>query len=93
MRLFQIAEECISLGNVLVDVGFSFLCLTFEMLNLFFLAFEPALVVVKIIFRRFFLRFCRYDLTAQLLYLLFNCFDKLLVAECFDCLKRLKFLV
>ena len=57
MRLFQIAEERISLGYVLVDVGFSFLCLTFEMLNLFFPAFESALVGVKIIFIRFFLAF------------------------------------
>ncbi len=86
LRLFQIAEERISLGNVLVDVGFSFLCLTFEILNLFFLAFEPALVAVKIIFTRFFSPFCRHDLTAQLLYLLLNSCAGLLVAECFKCL-------
>ena len=81
LRLFQIAEERISLGNVLVDVGFSFLCLTFEILNLFFLAFEPALVAVKIIFTRFFSPFCRHDLTAQLLNMLLNSCAGRLVAE------------
>lgn len=86
MRLFQIAEERISLGYVLVDVGFSFLCLTFEILNLFFLAFEPALVAVKIIFTRFFSPFCRHDLHAQLLNMLLHSCAGLLAAECFKCL-------
>ena len=66
------------LGYVLVDVGFSFLCLTFEILNLFFLAFEPALAVVKIIFTRLFSPFCRHDLTSQLL----NSFVRSSVVDC-----------
>ncbi len=86
MRLFQIAEERISLGYVLVDVGFSFLRLTFEILNLFFLAFEPALVAVKIIFTRFFSPLCRHDLHAQLLNMLLKYCAGLLAAECFKCL-------
>ena len=40
-----------------------------------------------------YIRFCPYDLILQLPYLLFNSFDKLLVAECFECLKHLKFVV
>ena len=78
MRLFQIVEERISLGYVLIDVGFGFLCLTFEILNLFFLAFEPALAVVKIIFTRLFSPFCRHDLTSQLL----NSFVRSSVVDC-----------
>lgn len=86
MRLFQIAEERISLGYVLVDVGFSFLRLTFGILNLSFLAFEPASVGVKIIFTRFLSPFCRHDLTSQLLNMLFSSCAGLLAAECFKCL-------
>ena len=82
LRLFQIAEERISLGCFLVDVGFDFLRRTFESLNLSFLAFEAALVAVKRRFARLFLQFCRHDFGAQL----FNSFAGRLVAECLKCL-------
>lgn len=93
MCLFQIAEERISLGYVLVDMGFIVLCRTFTVINSSFLTFETALELVKLRFTMIYIRFCPYDLILQLPYLLFNSFDKLLVAECFKCLKRLSFRV
>ncbi len=93
MRFFQIVEERISPGYELVGMGFILLCSTFAVINLSFLPFEAVVALAEPRFARVFLRFCRYDFTAQLLYLLFSSFDKLLVAECFECLKRLKFLV
>ena len=93
MRFFQIVEERISPGYELVGMGFILLCSTFTVINLSFLPFEAALDLAELHFAKVNSRFCRYDLLAQLLYLLFNSFDKLLVAERFECLKHLKFLV
>ena len=93
MRFFQIVEERISPGYELVAMGFIFLCRTFAVINSSFLTFEAALELVKLRFTMIYIRFCPYDLILQLPYLLFNSFDKLLVAECFECLKHLKFVV
>ena len=72
-------------------MGFIFLYSTFTVINLSFLPFEAVLDLAELHFAKVNSRFCRYDLLAQRLYLLFNSFGKLLVAECFDCLKLLKF--
>lgn len=93
MRFFQIVEERISPGYEPVDIGFIFLYSTFTVINSSFLSSEAVLELAELRFARVYLRLCRYHLTVQLLYLLFNSFDKLLVAECFECLKHLKFLV
>lgn len=93
MRLFQIVEERISPGYELVDVGFIFLCRSFTVINSSFLTSEAEPELVKLCFTMIYIRFCPYDLILQLPYLLFNSFDKLLVAECFECLKHLKFVV
>ena len=74
-------------------MGFIFLCRTFTVINSSFLTSEAEPELAELRFARVYLRFCRYDLYAQLPYLLFSSFDKLLVAECFECLKHLKFLV
>lgn len=78
MCLFQIVEERISLGCLFVDIGLTSFRIGFELRDDTFLAFEPALVVVKIIFTRFFSPFCRHDLTLQLL----NSFVRSSVADC-----------
>ena len=93
MRFFQIVEERISPGYEPVDIAFIFLYSTFTVINSSFLISEAVLELAELLFAMAYLRFCRYDLTVQLPYLLFSSFDKLLVAECFECLKHLKFLV
>ncbi|HJI50484.1 MAG TPA: hypothetical protein OIL81_00845 [Coriobacteriaceae bacterium] len=93
LSFFQIVEERISPGCELVDMAFIFLYGTFTVINSSFLISEAELELAELRFAMAYLRFCRYDLTAQLPYILFGNFDKLLVAECFECLKHLKFLV
>lgn len=84
--LFQIVEERISPGYELVGMGFILLCSTFTVINSSFLPFEAVAALAELRFARVFLRFCRYDFTAQLLNMLFNSYAGLLVAECFKCL-------
>lgn len=93
LRFFQIVEERISPGCEPVDIGFIFLYSTFTVINSSFLSSEAVLELAELRFAIVYVRFCRYDLTVQLLYLLFSSFDKLLVAECFECLKHLMFLL
>ena len=81
MCLFQIAEERISLGYVLVDMGFDILRITFKVINHSFLALEPMPNLVKLLFTKLFLPFCRHDLRTQLLNGFANSFARLLVAE------------
>lgn len=86
LRFFQIVEERISPGYELVGMGFILLCSTFTVINSSFLPFEAVAALAELRFSRVFLRFCRYDFTAQLLNMLFNSYAGLLVAECFKCL-------
>ena len=86
LRFFQIVEERISPGYELVGMGFILLCSTFTVINSSFLPFEAVAALAELRFARVFLRFCRYDFTAQLLNMLFNSYAGLLVAECFKCL-------
>ena len=74
-------------------MGFIFLCRTFTVINSSFLTFEAPPELAELRFAMAYIRFCPYHLILQLPYLLFSSFDKLLVAECFECLKHLKFFV
>lgn len=86
LRFFQIVEERISPGYELVGMGFILPCSKFTVINSSFLPFEAVAALAELRFARVFLRFCRHDLTAQLLNMLLNSCAGLLVAECFKCL-------